>query len=185
MKTQLLLTIVSISIVSQCTAAEPKVPKSGKSRSEHEFLKQFVGEWDRTTEAFFGPGKSMTTKGTMTGHMIGKFWVVIDLKADVAGKAYHGRATYGFDSRKTKKYVGSFTDSIAPILWQYEGKADGNKLVMETEGPHPGMRGTFKFRNTWEIKNKDLIELTSEMEGRDGKMTTILKSISRRKKAKQ
>ena len=185
MKTQFLLTIVTVSVVSHSPGAEPNTPQPTKPRPEHEFLKQFVGEWERTTETFFEPGKSETTKGTMTGQMIGNFWVVIDLKGDFGGYTYHGRATYGFDSRKTKKYVGTFTDSMAPILWKYEGEADGNRLSLDSEGPHPSLPGKFKFRNTWEFKTTDLIVLTSEMEGRDEKMITIMKSTCRRKKPKQ
>lgn len=169
--------------MSQSLAAEPQTPRPVKPRPEHEFLKRFVGDWTCTTATSFGPGKSVTTKGTMTGHMIGKFWVVIDRKAAFGKSTYHGRATYGFDSRK-KKYVGTWTDSMAPILWHYEGEADGNRLVVESEGPHPALPGKFKFRNTWNFKTADEVVLTSEMEGRDGKMLTILKSTCRRKQAK-
>lgn len=183
MKVQLLVTIISVSVMSQSLAAEPKTPRPVKPRPEHEFLKRFVGEWEVTTETLFRPGKSVTTKGMMTGQMIGNFWVVIDRKSDIGGYDYHGRATYGFDSRK-KKYVGTWTDSMAPILWQYEGEANGNRLAVESEGPHPYLPGNHKFRNTWEFKTADEVVLTSEMEGRDGKMTTILKSICQRKQAK-
>ncbi len=185
MKAHLLVTLVSVSFVSNSLAAEPNRPQPAKPRPEHEFLNQFVGEWECTTEASYKPGKSETTVGTMTGHMIGDFWVVIDRKADVRGYAYHARATYGFDSRKTKKNVGTFTDSMAPILWKYEGEADGNRLALDSEGPHPSLPGKFKFRNTWEFKTNDQVVLTSEMEGPDGKMITILKSTCRRKKPKQ
>lgn len=183
MKTQLLVTIVSVSVISQSLAAEPKTPRPVRPRPEHEFLKRFVGEWECTTETSFAPGKTVTTKGTMTAHMIGNFWVVIDRKADIGGYAYHGRATYGFNSRK-KKYVGTWMDSMAPILWQYEGKADGDSLAVESEGPHPSLPGNHKFRNTWDFKSDDEVVLTSEMEGRDGKMIGILKSTCRRKQAK-
>ena len=185
MKAHLLVTIVSVSFVSHSLAAEPNRPRPAKPRPEHEFLNKFVGEWECTTKAFFEPGKSVTTKGTMTGHMIGNFWVVIDLKADIGGHAYHGRGTYGFDSLKTKKYVGTWTDSMAPILWKYQGEADGNRLSLVSEGPHPALPGNFKYRNTWEFKTKDLLVLTSEMEGPDGKTVTIMKSTCRRKKSKQ
>jgi hypothetical protein len=184
MNAQLLATIVSVTVMSQSLAADPKPPRSGRPRPEHEFLKRFVGEWECATETFFRPGKSETTKGTMTGHMIGDFWVVIDRKADMRGSAYHGRATYGFDLRK-KKYVGTWTDSMAPILWHYEGETDGESLAVETEGPHPFLKGNHRFRNTWEFKTDDEVVLTSEMEGSDGKMITILKSTCRRKKPKQ
>lgn len=180
MKTPLLVAIVSVSLLSQSLAAEPEIPRAVRPRPEHEFLKRFVGEWECTTEAFFGPGKSATTKGTMTAHMIGNFWVVIDRKANVAGLAYHGRATYGYDSRR-KKYIGTFTDSMAPILWQYEGEADENSLAVESEGPHPSLPGKHRFRNTWEFKGDDEIVLTSEMEGGNGKMIRILTSTCRRR----
>ena len=184
MKAHLLVTIVSVFFVCHSLAAEPNRPQLAKTRPEHEFLKQFVGEWECTTEVSIGPGKSVTTQGTMTAHMIGNFWVVIDRKADIGGNAYHGRATYGFNSRK-KKYVGTWTDSMAPILWQYEGEADDNKLAVDSEGPHPSLPGNFKYRNTWEFKTKDLLVLTSDMEGPDGKTVTIMKSTGRRKKPKQ
>lgn len=184
MKVHMLLTIVSVSVLSQSLAAESKTPQPVKPRPEHEFLKRFVGEWIRTTETPFRPGKSVTTKGTMTGQMIGNFWVVIDRKSDIGKNTYHGRATYGFDSRK-KKYVGTRTDSMAPILWRYEGKADDNRLAVDSEGPHPYLPGNHKFRNTWEFKTADEVVLTSEMEGRDGKMITILKSTCRRKEGKR
>ena len=74
---------------------------------------------------------------------------------------------------------------MAPILWKYEGEADGNRLSLDSEGPHPSLPGKFKFRNTWEFKTTDLIVLSSEMEGRDEKMITIMKSTCRRKKPKQ
>lgn len=184
MKAQLLLaTIVCVFAVSQSLAADPKTPRPTRPRPEHQFLKRFVGDWECTTDASFGPGRSVTTKGTMTAHMIGNFWVVIDRKADIGGLAYHGRATYGYDSRK-KKYVGTWTDTMAPILWHYEGDAEENSLAVESEGPHPSLPGNHRFRNTWEFKTKDEIVLTSEMEGRDGKMIPILKSTCRRKQAK-
>ena len=183
MKAHLLVTVVSISVVSQALSADPKTPRPGRPRPEHQFLKRFVGEWECTTRTSFGRGKSVTTKGTMTGHRIGNFWVVIDRKADIGGLAYHGRATYGFNSRK-KKYVGTWTDSMAPILWQYEGEADGNKLAVDSEGPHPSLPGDHRFRNTWEFKTEDEVVVTSEMEGSDGKMITILESTCRRKQAR-
>ena len=184
MKVRFAVTVIAISVASFLSADEKPKLRPTKSRAQHEFLKQFVGEWERTTEMFLRPGKSTTSKGTMSAKMLGDFWIVLDLKGDFAGNPYHGRATYGFDTLKKKKYVGVFTDTMAPIMWNYEGQADGNKLIMETEGPHPMMRGSFKFRNTWSFKAKDVIELHSEMEGRDGKMVTILKSTCRRKTAK-
>ena len=147
MKAPLSVTIASVLFVSHLLGAEPNPSQPAKTRAEREFLKRFVGEWECTTEASFGPGKSVTTKGTMTAHMIGNFWVVIDRKAEIGGKPYHGRATYGFDSRKNK-YIGTWTDSVSPILWHYQGDADENKLAVDSEGPHPTFPGNFKYRNT-------------------------------------
>ena len=183
MKTLFLTAIVSFAVVTQMPAADPKFPRPVKPRPEHEFLKRFVGQWECTTEAYFGSGKSATTTGTMSAHMIGDFWVVIDRKASIGELAYHGRTTYGFNSRK-KKFVGTFTDSMAPILWQYEGEASDNSLAVESEGPHPSLPGTHRFRNTWEFTSDDEVVLTSEMEGRGGRMIPILKSTCRRQKSK-
>jgi len=66
--------------------------------------------------------------------------------------------------------------------WQYEGIVEGNKLLLNSEGPNPAEPGKMmKARDTWEFKGKDRILLTGEMEGPDGKMTTGVRVVCKRR----
>ncbi len=167
-------------ICAGIVAAQDERPEVGK---EHEFLRQFVGVWACDGEAFIEPGKPPTkVKSSMTGHLIGNFWAIVVVKSDALGQPYHGQGTFGYDLQK-KKYIGTWTDSMSAFLWHYEGIVDGNKFVLNSEGPNPADPGKMiKIRDTWEFKSKDLIVLTGQMQGPDGKMTTMMTATCRRKK---
>ena len=163
---------------------QDKKPEPPKAGPEHEILKRLAGEWECDFEAIMEPGKpAVKSKGSMTGHMIGGFWVTVTMKGEVMGMPYHGQGVFGYDSRKKKKYIGTWSDSMSDFLWQYEGKADGDKLIFDSEGPSPtDPDKLIKFRDTWELKRKDQIVLTGEMEGPDGKLFAGMKSVCTRKK---
>jgi hypothetical protein len=164
-------------------SGQDKKPEAAKAEAQHEFLKQFVGSWDCESEAFIEPDKPIKSKCSMTGRMIGNFWVVIEITGDVAGQPYHAQGMLGFDSQRKKKYIGTWADSMSEFLWQYEGTVAGNKLMLDSEGPMPHEPDKmFKARDTWEFKGKDQVVLTGEMQGRDGKMTPMVKVTCTRKK---
>lgn len=165
-------------------AAEAQEFEPTKPAAEHQLLKRFVGEWGFESSAYMAPGEApMKSTGTMTGHMIGDLWVIVVMKVDAEDQGFHGQATFGFDSMKTRKYVGTWADSMSAHLWRYEGTVDGNKLMMNTEGPHPADPDQMaKARDTWEFKGDDLILLTTQIEGPDGKMMTLMTGTCTRKK---
>jgi hypothetical protein len=183
--TALLTGIGMLMALVPCPAgAEDKKPEAAKAGAEHEFLKQFAGAWNCETEAFIEPGKPpVKSKGSMTGHMIGDFWAVVVVNGDALGQPYHGQGTFGFDSQKKKKYIGTWADSMSDFLWHYEGIVDGNKLVLNSEGPSPADPGKMiKARDTWEFRSKDQVILTGEMQGPDGKMFMMMRATCTRKK---
>lgn len=159
-------------------------PKPAAPSPQHEFLTRFVGEWDGEVEAFLDAGKPpVKSKSTMTGRMIGNFWVVLEVQGDAFGQPYQGHGTFGFDSAKTKKYIGTWADSMSNFMWKYEGTVEGNKLVFHSEGPDPSTPGKMiKAVDTWEFKGKDQVILTGQMEGPDGKIFTMVKVTCTRKK---
>lgn len=177
------LCAVAVILFAGIASSQEKKLEAPKVGTEHEFLKQFVGEWDGEVEAFMEPDKPpVKSKGSMTGSMIGNFWAIVVVKGETMGEPYQGQATFGYDSQK-KKYIGTWTDSMSEFLWQYEGIVEGNKLVLDSEGPNPAEPGKMmKARDTWEFKGKDQILLTGEMEGPDGKMVTGVKVTCTRRK---
>lgn len=177
------LCTVAVIVSAGFVVAQDKKPETPKVGAEHEFLQRFVGDWDGEFEAFPEPGKPPAkSKSSMTGQMIGNFWAIVAVKGEIFGQPYHGQGTFGFDTQKKKKYIGTWADSESGFLWQYEGIVDGHKLVLDSEGPNPAEPGKMiKWRDTWEFKGKDQVVLTGEMQGPDGKMMTMVKITCSRK----
>ena len=178
----LFATLVATTVCSRVSAQEfPKLPGPVK---EHEWLHQFVGEWESDMESAMGPGQpAMKCKGTMNSRMLGGFWVISESKADMMGQTMNGIQTIGYDPAK-KKYVGTWVDNMMNLMWQYEGSVDstGKILTLEAEGPNFMAEGkTTKFRDAYEFKSKDHIVATSSMLA-DGKWMTFMNGNIRRKK---
>jgi len=125
--------------IGQCTprsCAGDQLPQMPKPVAEHQVLKNFVGEWDCEMESFMEPGKPTKHKSTVSGKMVGDFWAAIDVKGDLAGMPFAGHGTFGFDAAK-KKAIGTWVDSMGDFLWMYDGKIEGNKLLLNAKGPSP------------------------------------------------
>ncbi|HEV8604702.1 MAG TPA: DUF1579 domain-containing protein [Tepidisphaeraceae bacterium] len=171
-----LLTIVGV------RAAE-ELPKLPPPQKEHEWLKQLAGDWEVNGEMYMEQGKPpMKNKGSESARMIGGFWVVAENKGTMMDTPMTGIMTLGFDPEK-KKYVGTWVDSMAARLWQYEGTLDPTQkiLTLETEGPCPLQGGKItKFKEVIEIKDKDHRTFTSNAE-LDGKWVTMFKAEYQRK----
>lgn len=150
---------------------------------EHLWLKRLVGEWNSEAEMSMGPEQPpMTSKGSDSVRALGDFWVMSNLKGDMAGQPFEGVMTLGYDPEK-KKYIGTWVDSMTSYMWKYEGTVDAtkNKLTLETEGPSP-MGGTCKFRESIEFKSDDHRVFTSTMQDTDGQWITVLTANMHRKK---
>lgn len=183
MKCLCLSGLVLCLISAAALRAEP--PDFPAPVKEHEWLKQFVGEWESEAEAMMAPGQPpIKCKGTMNSRMLGGFWTVNEIKGEMMGTTMNGLQTIGYDTEK-KKYVGTWVDSMMNHMWKYEGTVDdaGKTLALDADGPNfltPGKVG--KFRDSYEFKSKDHIYMTSSMQGEDGKWITFMTSNIRRKK---
>ncbi len=182
MKKSLILSVVLMGMTTLVAQDGFKMPAPTK---EHEWLKQFVGEWDTDMEAIMAPGQPpIKCKGNMSSKAVGGFWVLNELSGEWMGTKTLGYQTIGYDPA-AKKYVGTWVDSMTDHLWKYSGTVDstGKTLTLEADGPsftQPGK--TCKFRDAYEFKSKDHIVATSTMQGDDGKWTTFMTGTLRRKK---
>lgn len=159
---------------------------TSEPQKEHEWLKQFEGEWVSESKVTFGPGQEpITAAGTMKSRMLGGRWIITDVTGDMMGTKIEALQTIGYDPEK-KKYIGTWVDSHLDFMWQYSGTVDasGKKIVLEAEGPNfmsqsdkPAM-----FRDSYEFKSADHIVMTSEMQGEDGQWTQFMSADVRRKK---
>lgn len=164
------------------TAQEPEFPKPQK---EHEWLLQFVGEWESESEASMGPGQPpLKCTGSAKTRMLGGFWVISEIKSEMMGSAVHAVQTIGYDT-EAKKYTGTWVDSMINYMWKYQGSVDatGKILTLEAEGPNFMLKGRLtKFRDVYEFKSKDHIVATSLMQGEDGQWIQFMIGHIRRKK---
>lgn len=161
----------------------PEMPPPTK---EHQWLQQFVGEWETEAEITMDPKQPpMKGKGTESVRSLGGFWVVGEGTGTMDGMpgTMNSVLTLGYDPAK-QKYVGSWIDSMTSILWQYEGSVDAKAktLTLDTEGTCPMKPGISKFKEVTEFKDKDHRVFTSSIQGDDGKWTKMVTVNYRRKK---
>lgn len=180
----LLLTLLLGSAANSLLAQDhPPMPEPTK---EHIWLQQFVGEWETEAEITMDPSQPpMKGKGTEKVRALGGFWVIGEGTGTMEGMpgSMNSVLTLGYDPA-TKKYVGSWVDSMTSTYWKYEGTVDasGKTLTLDTEGPCPMKPGLVKFKEVTEIKDKDHRIFTSSMLGDDGKWTKMITVNYRRKK---
>lgn len=167
-------------VFATARAADPQPASPSK---EHQWLEQLAGEWETEAEAMFGPDMTFKCKGVEKARMVGGFWLVGEIDSKMMDKEMKGILTVGYDAQK-KKYVGTWTDSMTPHLWKYEGSLDdsGKVLTLEADGPNPLDPGkTAKFRDVIEVKSKDHKIMTSSMLGEDGKWLQFMTMHFRRR----
>ena len=164
-------------------AAHPELPRPTK---EHQWLQQFVGEWETETEVFMDPSQPpMKGKGSETVRALGGFWIIGEGTGSMDGMpgTMTGIITLGYDPEK-QKYIGTWVDSMTSTFWKYEGTTDagGKKLTLHTEGPCPMKPGIVKFTETVEFKSPDHRVFTSSYQGDDGQWIKMVTVNQRRKK---
>lgn len=161
-----------------------KMPAPTTPEKEHQWLQQFVGEWESEGEINMEPGKPpMKCTGTETARALGEFWVVSDIKGTFMDQPMSGIFTIGYDPEK-KKFVGSWIDSMSSYMWKYKGTLNSasNMLTLESEGPCPMAGGEIrKVKEVMEVKSKDHRVMTSSVEVEDGKWTKMATMHIRRK----
>jgi hypothetical protein len=176
--------LVTLVVASYLPAQEPTA-EYVTPQKEHEWLKQFEGEWVTDAKATFGPGQEpVECNGTMKSRMLGQFWVVSEVESGVQGMSINAIQTIGYDPQK-KKYVGTWVDSMMNHLWKYEGTIDEatKTLTLEAEGPNFMLAGKMStFRDSYQFKSADHIVATSSIQGEDGEWITFMTGNYRRKK---
>jgi hypothetical protein len=179
------LTALTLLVLTAGASRAEEMPELPKPAAEHQWLQQFVGEWESETEAYMEPGKPpVRSKGTESVRPLGGFWTISEIKGDMMGSPFMGNLTLGYDPEK-QKYVGTWVDSMTGRLWNYEGAVDasGKSLTLETEGTCPMRPGKLtKFKEVLEVKDKNHKLFSSSMQDENGQWVTMMTSQAKRKK---
>lgn len=157
---------------------KPPAPKT-----EHDWLKKFVGEWENEAEMVMAPGQPpVKSKGTESVKMIGGLWMASEMNGECMGTPFTGKMTVGFNAQKGK-YVGTWVCSMCDHMCVYEGTASGDTLTLVTDGPSPvDPAKTVKMKDVCEVKGPDERTMTSYMQGDDGQWVKFMTMTSKRKK---
>jgi hypothetical protein len=180
----LIAAALALTIVAT-TARAQEPPEFPKPQKEHEWLNQFLGEWEMESECTPGPGQP-PVKGKMQEKIrsIGGFWVMSEGESEMLGLKMSIVMTLGYSPEK-KKYIGTWTDSIQPYMWQYEGSVDatGRILTLEADGPSMLKPGTTaKYRDVTEFKSKDERAFSSFIQNEKGEWVKMVSGVAKRKK---
>ena len=174
--------IIAIVAAVSVLALQEDAPPARQVLEQHQWLGQYVGEWDVTSETQTAPDAEPTTAtSTESVRSIGPLWVMGE---GAAGEAFRSVLTLGYDPEQ-KLFVGTWIDSATPYLWHFTGRLDEAKqvLILETEGPRWGVMGTrAKYRERHEFVDADHRTTASSIQNDDGSWFTFLRTDCHRKK---
>jgi hypothetical protein len=152
---------------------------------QHQWLQQFVGEWNTESKAMMGTDQPpIECTGTLSSRKLGGFWVINEMKGDMMGQTIIGVQTIGYDPDK-QKYIGTWADSVSSFMWHYIGEVDatGKTLTLEAEGPNfMGDGKPTKFHDVYQFKSADEIAISSKMLASDGKWITFMSGTAKRRR---
>lgn len=176
--------LVVVSFAVSALALQEQAPPVPEVLEEHEWLQQYVGEWEVMSEIRMEPGAAETQmSSTESVRSIGPLWVVGEGSADSEGVAFSSVLTLGYDPGQ-EAFVGTWIDSATPFLWTFTGELDESKqaLTLETEGPRWGVMGTkAKYRERHEFVDADHRTTASSIQNEDGSWFTFLRTDCRLK----
>lgn len=90
---------------------------------------------------------------------------------------------FGYDAAK-KRAIGNWVGSMGDHLWTYDGKIEGNKLILDAKGPSPtDPTKIIPYRDTWDFSTPGKMVLTSEFVGPDGKTKPMMRATGVKKKS--
>lgn len=151
--------------------------KHGTPGEHHKVLEKLTGSWTYTGQFIMGPDKVVPIKGTAERKMIldGRF-LQDHVKGDNSGMPFEGYGMIGYDNA-TKKYVGSWADSMTTSLSTLEGTYDEKTktLTAISDTYDPFTKKVTKSRDVTRLISNDEVETNffNLVDGKEVKMMTI------------
>jgi hypothetical protein len=169
-----------------------------KPSTQHEWLRQLIGEWEMEAGAVMGPDQpEVKSKGRESVKAFGEFFVIAEGSGEwQPGDMMYSRMTLGYDPSKGK-FVGTWVGTPMTNMWVYEGELDasGKVLTLDTEGPDmSAMEGCApgeasdgaqaapqplklaRYQDIIEIVDANTRKLRSQMQGADGNWTQFMEA---------
>lgn len=130
--------IVSPGIAQEAQQMDPEMMeaymKMMATNENHEFLKNFEGEWEVTTTAWMQPGaEPVITQNSAKAKLIfGGRFLMVNFEGSMFGQPFEGIQLIGYDNY-LKKYVSLWIDSTSTGFYLTQGTREaGKKKIIET-----------------------------------------------------
>lgn len=163
------------------------MPGPTKPVSQHEWLKNLLGEWTTSMTMVMGPDQpEMHGEGTESVTSFGGLWAHAHGKSTMPdGDVMEYYMALGYDVT-FGEYRGAWYANVSSHLWKYTGElsADGRTMTLNCEGPdmmsdEPGK--TAKYRDVHELVDANTRTMTSFGEMPDGSWVQFNKTTYTRK----
>jgi hypothetical protein len=149
----------------------------------HEFLKNFVGEWDVATAVWMQPGAEpikIQNKAKVELIFGGRF-LKIDIKGTMFGQPYEGIQIMGYDNQQ-KKNISFWIDNSSTSFYLTSGSREKDKNVITETAiwPDPMTGEDMKVKLITTLISKDEYSLEMIMILPDGSEFKSMESLSKR-----
>ena len=123
-----LLSLCCFALVGNLFGQGPDAPK------EMEVFKHDVGTWDCKVKLWMDPAADpQEGTGTEVNQMLGGMWLVSEFKGELFDSPFQGSGQFGYNAA-TKKYVGTWVDSMSPNAMTMEATWDAAKKTLTQLG---------------------------------------------------
>ncbi len=144
--------------------------RMGAINENHEFLKQFVGEWNVTSRGWMMPGQApMVTESKAKAELIlGGRFLMWRIQGTMFGQLFESVQIVGYDNLQ-KKYVTFWIDSTSTAFYMMDGTRQGNVMSDTGLWSDPVTGGQEKARDVLTVVGPDEFTYELFMVGADGK----------------
>jgi hypothetical protein len=150
-------------------AQQPQAPE------EMKHLKAEVGTWNAEIRMYGDPsGEPQVSKGTETNFMLGDMWLISHFKGEMMGEKFEGSSQMGFNP-DTKKYTGTWVDSMSPYAMSMEGSWDEKTKTLTQIGTGKDPSGNESKMKMTSVRKDDGSRLfTMFMQGPNGEDMKVM-----------
>ncbi len=172
---------------AQMAEAMARCEAHGAINENHEFLKQWAGEWNLKITHWMAPGappmvntSSASSKMVMDGrHLVEKVSGTFDM-GDGNPMPFEGMATMGFDNHK-QKFYSTWIDNWSTSVMTEWGERNGDVLTMKGEQYNPMFDMVSKTKSIATVVDDNTRKLEMFQTLPDGKMFKMMEIVYTRK----